>query len=114
MGKFGLLLFLLFLTLPLTGCGGGIDGGSVEGEAPPSQEQLDKPSSAADLKAKLNEIAESGVGGSALSGVQPFIDELKSSDAALAESLTKDFQSLSQQTEPAKIKSGAKAMAAKL
>jgi hypothetical protein len=108
------LLLLLIFVLPLMGCGGGPEDGRVEGEAPPSQEELDKPSSKADLKTKLNEIAESGVGGSALSGVQPFIDEVKSTDAALAASLSKDFQALSQMSDPAKIKVAAKKMADKL
>lgn len=100
--------------LTVSGCGGGIEEGPIAGEAPASQQELDKPASTADLKAKLSAIADSGVGGSALSGVQPAIDDLKSSDAKLAESLSKDLAALSQLTDPARIKSAAKKMADKL
>ncbi|MDA1163692.1 MAG: hypothetical protein O3B13_11375 [Planctomycetota bacterium] len=107
-------LLLLFLLLILPGCSSEVPGGAVSGEAPVSNEEADKPTSNAALKARLTEIAESGQGGSALSGVQSALDDLKASDAPLAESLTTDYAALSQESDPVKIKSIAKRMADKL
>lgn len=113
MQKVRFLVLSLAIVVVGPGCGG-VDEGPLGGETPEQQEVLDKPSSREELKTKLNEIAASGVGGSALSGVRPALDELKASDADLAEQLTSDYELLQQATDPQQIKTIAKRMADKL
>lgn len=92
----------------LSGCGG---GGMPPG--PTTQEVL-KVSGKADLKKRLESVAESGAGGSGLAGISDSINELKATDSALAEALMKDYHALEQATQPNQIKPIAKRMAEKL
>ena len=68
-----------------------------------------------DLKKMLQDLAQSGAGGSALMGVKESIDKaVRPSDVKLADDLTKDFADLSGVQDPAKIKEIATRMAGKL
>ena len=68
-----------------------------------------------DLKKMLQDLAQSGAGGSALMGVKESIDKaVRQTDAKLADDLTKDFTDLSGVQDPAKIKEIATRMAGKL
>ena len=68
-----------------------------------------------ELKKMLQDLAQSGAGGSALMGVKESIDKaVRPTDAKLADDLTKDFTDLSGVQDPAKIKEIATRMAGKL
>lgn len=102
----GLLLSVICLA---TGCGGsGPVGPTV------SVEDQNKTKSKADLKARLTEIANSGVAGSATAGMSSGIEELRAEDAKLADSLAADLKKLEAATTPADIKKIASGMAARL
>lgn len=66
------------------------------------------------LKARLTEIAASGIGGSAVSGMNDGLMELKKTDEALANQLLKDLEVLQTLQESAEIKALATKMADKI
>lgn len=102
----GLLLSVACLC---AGCGGsGPTGPTV------SVEEQNKTKSKTDLKARLTEIAGTGVGGSATAGMASGIEELRAQDAKLADSLAADLKKLEAATAPAEVKKIASGMAAKL
>lgn len=91
------------------GCGSsGTTGGAV------SVEEQNKTKSKADLKVRLTEIAGTGVGGSATVGMASGIEELRTQDAKLADSLAADLKKLEAATSPVDVKKIASGMAAKL
>ena len=91
------------------GCGGsGPVGPTVSGE------EQNKTKSKADLKARLTEIANSGVARSATAGMSSGIEELRAEDAKLADSLAADLKKLESTTTPADVKKIASGMAARL
>lgn len=102
----GLLLSAVCLA---PGCGGSGPTGPTL-----SIEEQNKTKSKADLKARLTEIATSGVGGSATAGMSSGIEELRAQDAKLADSLAADLKKLEAATTPADVKKIASGMAAKL
>jgi hypothetical protein len=76
---------------------------------------LDKPlGSTGDLKALLDQIANTGEAGSAAAGLRPSIEELQKTDAAKGGALLKDLDQLERTTNPDQIKSIAKKMAEQL
>lgn len=66
------------------------------------------------LRERLNEIATSGIGGSAVSGMRDGLMELKKTDDALATQLLKDLSTLETLQESNDIKALAGKMADKL
>lgn len=71
--------------------------------------------SSADLRKRLEEVASSGVSGSGLIGIKESIDHaVRPSNTKLADELTKEFNLLSQTSDPAEIKTIATRMAGKL
>lgn len=109
LGRVTCWLALLTVSLPLTGCGPGEvkieDKSSNEARAVSGKDQL---------KTRLTEIATSGIGGSAVSGMQDGLMELKKTDEALASQLLKDLEVLQTLQEPAEIKALAGKMADKI
>ena len=103
------LAFLLSVAASLSGCGAPevkvVDQSSNAAHAVSGKEQL---------KARLVEIANSGSGGSAVSGMQDGLIELKKTDEALATDLLKDLAVLQQLQESSQIKALAGKMAEKL
>ena len=103
------LAFLFSITVSLVGCGGAevkiVDQSSSAAHAVSGKDQL---------KARLTEIANSGSGGSAVSGMQDGLMELKKTDDALATQLLKDLSVLENLQEAAEIKALAAKMADKL
>ncbi|QDU37972.1 hypothetical protein Mal4_22910 [Maioricimonas rarisocia] len=107
------LLFVAPCVLLWAGCTG-------QSTSPPSEyedtaEQV--LSSKAELKERLEFVAESGFAGSGLAGIQNGIEQLRSTDAALADSLSTSLQQLEAADAAgngAKVKQIAKQMAAKL
>ena len=72
-------------------------------------------SSTADLKKRLEEMAASGSGGSAVLGLKESIDQaLRTSNAKLADELMKDVELLQHAQDPAEVKTIATRMAGKL
>ena len=72
-------------------------------------------SSNAELKKRLEDVAASGTSGSGLMGIKESIDQaVRPTNAKLADDLTKDFNALSQVSDPAEIKTIATRMAGKL
>ena len=102
----GLLLSVACVT---AGCGGGTPPGPIV-----SVEEQNKTKSKADLKARLTEIANIGVAGSATAGMSAGIEALRGDDAKLADSLVADLKKLEAATTPADVKKIAGGMAAKL
>ncbi len=66
------------------------------------------------LKARLTEIATSGIGGSAVSGMRDGLAELKKTDESLANDLLKDLATLETLQETNAIKAMAGKMADKI
>lgn len=107
--KFAGLVFALALALPLSGCG----QKEVKIEDKSSNEAL-KVSGKEQLKARLAEIASSGSGGSAVSGLRDGLAELKKTDGALADQLAKDLDRLETLQEASEIKALAGQMVDKI
>jgi len=99
---------LLSLTM-LAGCGGSPAAGPSQ-----STDAAHAVSGKAQLKERLEMMAQTGSGGSAVSGMRQGLDELKKTDAALADSLMKDLEALEKLQDQAAIKSAARKMADKL
>ena len=103
------LLLVLTLTLPFIGCG----QAEVKIESKSSNE-ANKVSGKDAMKARLSEIASSGSGGSAVSGLREGLADLKKDDAALADQLLKDLDRLEKLQDPAEIKAAAGQMVDKI
>jgi hypothetical protein len=89
------------------GCGG--SGPSIPDEEPKEY------ASTADLKTRLEEIARTGVGGSAVMGFQDSIEKtVRPKNAALADDLLQDLKELEHTTEAEQTKAIASRMAGKL
>jgi hypothetical protein len=85
----------------------------VVSTADPTQEKT--VSSNAELKKRLEDVAESGTSGSGLMGIKESIDQaVRPTNAKLADDLTKEFNLLSQTSDPMQIKTIATRMASKL
>ena len=99
---------LVFLAAALPGCGGSEVEVQSQSEATPvtgGKEQI---------KARLSEIATTGSGGSAVSGIREALTELKATDEALANQLLRDLDRLETLSDPNQIKALAGSMADKL
>lgn len=71
--------------------------------------------SSADLRKRLEDVAASGTSGSGLVGIKESIDQaVRPSSSKLADELVKEFNLLSQTSDPAQIKTIATRMANKL
>jgi len=106
----GCLALLALAVSVTTGCGGGPEAENIGKSA----EELNVTTDKADLKARLQEIAESGVAGSALAGMHESIEKLKASDPDLADELLAMLHELESASSESQIKSTAKKMADKL
>lgn len=96
----------LSLLLPNVGCG----PAEVKIESK-SSDEAHKVSGKDQMKARLSEIATSGSGGSAVSGLRDGLLELKKENAALADQLLKDLNKLEMLQDSAEIKALAGQMA---
>ncbi len=107
----GIALAIVVVTcLSGFGCGGKPSPGPSEDSA-----KLRAVSSTADLKKRLEEMASTGSGGSAVLGLKESIDQtLRSSNPKLADELMKDVQLLEQTQDPAEIKTITTRMAGKM
>lgn len=83
------------------GCGG------------PSSQSV-RPTKPPELKAILNQVAESGNLEEAKETISTQIEKIEESDAVKARELTTDFEALRKAATPAQVKEQAKKMAAKL
>jgi hypothetical protein len=92
---------------------GSIGCGS-SGTPAPSQSETPTISNKEEMKKRLTDIAASGIGGSAVSGLREGFEKLKTSDAALADSLLKDLAQLETLQDSEQIKKLAGSMADKL
>ena len=97
------------LTFSLVGC-----GGSSPVVPSKSSEAAQKLSGVDQIKERLKMIAETGSGGSAVSGMRAGLDEMKATNASLAADLLKDVEGLEKLQDPAKIKALASKMLDKL
>lgn len=102
-------LSLLSVGLLLTvGCGGPEVTVDPAASAPPVVSGKDQ------IKQRLQSIIDSGSGGSAVGGLREALEELKKTDAALAEGLLKDLAQLEPMQDPNQIKGMAQRMFDKL
>jgi len=103
------LCLLLGLSLAVFGCGG------VRSNATPAPKTEDKPlGSTGELKKMLEEIANTGVAGSATAGLRPSIEELQKSNPAKGNALMKDLNQLESAEDANRVKAIAKKMAEQL
>lgn len=99
----GLSCLLLACAVGLSACGGNAPKSvDVTPAAPPA------------AKAILNEMAETGSVGSAAESIRESLTSMRETDAAKADALLKELDELEAMSNPAQIKSKAKAMADKL
>ncbi|HCS50382.1 hypothetical protein [Rubinisphaera sp.] len=105
------LLALIVCTSFSIGCGPSGPTPDLQGK---TAEELNIADSKAELKTRLQEIADSGEAGSALAGLKESIESLKSTEGALAEELLSLYNQLESAKDASKIKSLASSMAAKL
>ena len=96
----GLAVLLSCLTL---GCGGG-----------PVSETLPTAAEPPALKQVLEGIAQTGEVGSAGAEVRTRIEDLRKSDSAKADAMSRELTELEKMNEPAQIKAKASSMAARL
>lgn len=106
--SFALALCLCMIFVVIPGCGGGPAKPSVTEEAALT------PKSNEELKARLQAIVQSGEGGSAAAGLRPAIEAMRSSNAKLADELSKELSTLEASANPNDVKAIAARMAAKL
>ena len=93
-----------------SGCGGGSSSGPVTAKTSESPVISGKDQ----VKERLQAVAASGSGGSALGGVRQALEELKKTDAALADQLLQDLSALEQTDDVETLKKLATDMIAKL
>ena len=98
------LAAILFMT-SLVGCG------AVTNDAPKT---VTPPSSTEQMKAVLNDLAQSGQMSSGVMTLETEIDKLKATDAAKADALKKDYDALKAMNDPNQIKAKAQEMLKKL
>ena len=96
-------MFIVLWVIVLAGCGGGEAGTRVQPPAPPQM-----------AKAALEEIAANGALSSSVEVLQQQLEVLKETEPAKANELLADYNELITLSDPAAIKSKAKAMAGKL
>jgi hypothetical protein len=103
-------LLCVAVSLSLTACdnGGGEEAGAV------SDDQAAQLASTAELKQTLQDIANSGDGGSALMGLRPSIESMESADPEKAKLLLAELDELESAESPEDIKRIAEQMAGKL
>lgn len=99
-----------FIALTLF-CGAGC---SSEVEVESASETVSVAPDKSQIKARLEEIATTGSGGSATSGLRDALNELKKTDEALANQLLQDLSRLEQMSDSEEIKKLAGSMADKL
>lgn len=108
---------MVCLTLLLGGsvliCGSGC-GGSSSGPVTAKTSESPVISGKDQVKERLQAVAASGSGGSALGGVRQALEELKKTDAALADQLLQDLSALEQTDDAETLKKLATDMIAKL
>ncbi len=103
-------LVVVAMSISAFGC-----GGSPAPQPPVDSAKERQVNSTAELKKRLEEMAASGSGGSAVLGLKESIDQtIRSSNAKLADELMKDVELLQSTTDPAEIKTIATRMAGKL
>lgn len=97
---------LLVLTFALCGCGGG-------GTAPPPPTDTEPPAAtdAADLKARINQVAESGTAGSGIASIRGGIESLNKPELL---KLVDSLEAADSAGDAKKVKSVAKELAGKL
>jgi hypothetical protein len=93
--------------IQIGGCKGEVEVQSTSETVPVAPDK-------ATLKARLSEIATTGVGGSATSGLRDGLLELKKTDDALATQLLQDLDRLERLQDSEQIKALAGSMADKL
>ena len=98
------LSLISFGLLVTVGCGGPEIKVDPAASAPPVVSGKDQ------IKQRLQAVIDSGSGGSALGGIREALEELKKTDAALAEGLLKDLALL----EPLQDQNQIKGMAQKM
>ena len=101
----GLISLGLLLTI---GCGGPEVTADPAASAPPAVSGKDQ------IKQRLQAVIDSGSGGSALGGIREALEDLKKTDAALAEGLLKDLAQLEPLQDQNQIKGMAQRMFDKL
>ncbi|TWT60534.1 hypothetical protein [Rubinisphaera italica] len=112
MKKYSTFLFALIVCSSFSiGCG---ESGPAPDLAGKSVGDLNAADTKAELKARLQEIADTGTAGSAVVGLKESIESLKSTDGAVADELLSLYNQLESATDKSKIKSLASSMAAKL
>jgi len=97
-----LRISMLAAVLAVAGCGGG-----------PKPIQV-QPPAAANAKATLQEVAQTGQLGSGMMQVRENLQQIKQTDAAKGNELLSELDALEKATDPETIKAKAKAMADKL
>ncbi|MEI8021324.1 MAG: hypothetical protein WCH39_24160 [Schlesneria sp.] len=88
------------VTFNLIGCGGGT-GPVVPTKSSDAAQKL---TGIDQIKERLKMIAETGAGGSSVSGMRAGLEELKATNATLAADLIKDMEALEKLQDPAKVK----------
>lgn len=107
MSRLAVLLLLVVALGLAAGCGGST------GPAPQKVQPVQvEPTEA--IRSALQSIAQSGQVGSEGLTIQENIEKLRSTDAAKADVLAKDYQELQATTDPAKVKAKAAEMLGKL
>ena len=109
--KLSRIFSLSFVSLGLllaVGCGGPEIEADPAASAPPVVSGKDQ------IKQRLQSIIDSGSGGSAVGGLRDALEELKKTDAALAEGLLKDLALLEPMQDSNQIKGMAQRMFDKL
>jgi hypothetical protein len=105
---------LIVLGLGSILCAGGCGGGTTPADPSKSSEAAQALNGKDQIRERLKMIADSGSGGSAVSGMRAGLDQLKATDAALAADLLKDVDALEKLQDAAKIKALATKMIEKL
>ncbi len=98
----------LTMTFNIIGCGGNAAPPSKSSEAAQALSGKDQ------IKDRLKMIAETGSGGSAVSGMRAGLDQMKATDGPLAAELLKDVESLEKLQDQTAIKALANEMLNKL
>ena len=92
----------------MMGCGGSAPAPTKSSETAQALSGKDE------IKQRLKMIAETGSGGSAVSGMRAGLDKMKATEAPLAEDLLKDVEALEKLQDPAMVKALATEMLNKI